>query len=141
MRFANTSPAGFRPIGEINTTPLIDVMLVLLVMIIITIPLATHSLDVPLPTGTPTADIRDTNTVSIDEGDRLTWNGTVLDRDQLGAQLAAAASATPAPTIRFEPSANASYDASAKTIALIKDAGVESFAFVGNERYRNLDAR
>ena len=141
MRYANTSPAGFRPIGEINTTPLIDVMLVLLVMIIITIPLATHSLDVPLPTGTPTAEIRDTNTVSVDEGDRLTWNGTVLDRGQLGAQLAAAARATPAPTIRFEPSANASYDASAKTIALIKDAGVESFAFVGNERYRNFDAR
>lgn len=127
-----------RPIGEINTTPLIDVMLVLVVMFIITVPVLTHTLEVPLPTGGAKLPVRATNVVAIDERDRLFWNGETVDRERLLNQLAASASMSPKPTIRFEPEANASYDQSAKTIALIKDSGVENFAFVGNHKYREF---
>ena len=112
----------FRPIAEINTTPLIDVLLVLVIMFIITIPILTHTLEVPLPTGEGRFEIRDTNIVSIDRADRLYWNGQQLDRQGLLNQLASGARLPKQPVIRFEPAADASYETSARTIALIKDS-------------------
>lgn len=129
-----------QPAHAMNMTPLIDVLLVLIVMMIITVPLATHSLEVPLPSGRAELAILDRNTVGIRSDDTLLWNGQALDRRSLGYQLVATAEQGAASSVRFEPDANASYDRSAKTIALIKDAGIERFAFVGNERYRNFDA-
>lgn len=131
--------AGFDPpIGEINTTPLIDVMLVLVVMFIITIPIATHSLEIPLPNGAASLPVEAANTVSIDASDRLYWNGKPLTRQELLNQLAATTSLPEQPLLRFEPDPDASYDQSARTIALIKDSGVDRFAFIGNERYREF---
>ena len=131
------APAG-RPMGDMNITPLIDVMLVLLIMFIMVIPIATHALQVPLPTGRATEEIRDINVVTIDAQDRLYWNGAELDRQELLNQLAAAAALPDEPVLRFEPDARASYETSARTIALIKDSGVERFAFTGNEKYRQF---
>ena len=128
----------YRPMGEINTTPLIDVMLVLVIMFIITIPVLTHSLKVPLPTTPGGLAIEAVNTVSIDKQDQLYWNRQRLDRQGLLNQLASSAQQPEAVLIRFEPDANASYDTSAKTIALIKDSGIEKFAFIGNHKYRNF---
>ncbi len=130
-----------RPMGEMNTTPLIDVLLVLIVMIIITVPIATHSFEVPLPGGPAKFEIRDANTVTIDARDRLYWNGQNVTRQDLLDQLAASTKLPEEPTLRFEPDARASYDRSAKTIALIKDSGVTRFAFVGNHRYREFDRK
>ncbi|MEZ5681151.1 MAG: biopolymer transporter ExbD [Erythrobacter sp.] len=129
-----------RPMSEMNITPLIDVMLVLLIMFIMVIPIATHSLLVPLPNGEGEFETLGINTVHIDAADRLYWNGNALDRQQLLNQLADAASLPEQPVVRFEPDARASYDRSAKTIALIKDSGIERFAFVGNEKYRSFGA-
>ncbi|QPD00528.1 biopolymer transporter ExbD [Qipengyuania soli] len=126
--------------SELNITPLIDVMLVLLIMFIMVIPIATHSLLIPLPNGPGRFEILEVNTVHIDVSDRVFWNGLELDRQELLNQLASAAKNTDQPLVRFEPDARASYDKSAKTIALIKDSGVRRFAFIGNERYRNFDA-
>ena len=129
-----------QPMSEMNITPLIDVMLVLLIMFIIVIPIATHALAIPLPNGKGIFRTEVINTVHIDARDRLYWNGQSLDRQQLLNQLAGAAARTEQPQIRFDPDPRASYDRSARTIALIKDSGIEKFAFVGNERYRAFSA-
>ena len=128
-----------RPMGELNTTPLIDVLLVLIVMLIITVPLATNSLDVPLPNGEGKLPVGAENTVRVDANDQLYWNGEPLDRQELLNQVAASAAMEDEPLLRFEPEPRASYDASARTIALIKDAGVTKFAFVGNHKYRKFE--
>ena len=127
-----------QPMSEMNITPLVDVMLVLLIMFIMVIPIATHSLDIPLPNNTGMFEVLETNVVHIDAQDRLYWNGHRLDRQELLNQLATMKALPKEPTLRFEPAALASYDASARTIALIKDSGVTRFAFVGNEKYRNF---
>jgi biopolymer transport protein ExbD len=126
--------------SDMNITPLIDVMLVLLIMFIMVIPIATHTLAIPLPSGPGGLPIEQTNTIRIDRQDRLYWNGTALDRQALLNQLASAAQLPEQPTIRFEPDPLASYDRSARTIALIKDSGITRFAFVGNEQYRAFGA-
>lgn len=124
--------------SDMNVTPFIDVLLVLLIMFIMVIPIATHALLIPLPDGRGEFEVRDTNVVHIDRNDRLFWNGAALDRQQLLNQLVTAAEVHPQPTLRFEPDARASYATSARTIALIKDSGTENFAFVGNERYKDF---
>ena len=129
-----------QPMSEMNITPLIDVMLVLLIMFIMVIPIATHSLDIPLPNGEGEFDVLGTNVVHIDAQDRLYWNGQPLTRQQLLNQLATVKALPQESTLRFEPAPLASYDTSARTIALIKDSGVTRFAFVGNEKYRNFGA-
>ena len=127
-----------RPMSDLNITPLIDVMLVLLIMFILAIPIATHALQVPLPSGSPSNPIEETNVVHIDASDRLFWNGAEMDRQGLLNQLAGVAAMDSQPVVRFDPDGRASYATSARTIALIKDSGVENFAFVGNDRYRNF---
>ncbi|EDL49918.1 biopolymer transporter ExbD [Erythrobacter sp. SD-21] len=124
--------------SDMNVTPFIDVLLVLLIMFIMVIPIATHALLIPLPEGRGEFEVRDTNVVHIDRNDRLYWNGAALNRQQLLNQLVTAAEVHPQPTLRFEPDARASYATSARTIALIKDSGTENFAFVGNERYKDF---
>lgn len=127
-----------RPMSAMNITPLIDVMLVLLIMFIMVIPLATHAVQIPLATGPATKAILDTNIVHIDESDRLFWNGQGVSQEELLNQLAATAASPEEPVVRFEPARLASYNTSAKTIALIKDSGVTKFAFGGNEKYRQF---
>ncbi|MEO0698345.1 MAG: biopolymer transporter ExbD [Pseudomonadota bacterium] len=128
------------PMGEMNVTPFIDVLLVLLIMIIMAVPIKVHETRVDLPT-TPCTEcaIGETNAVVIDASDQLFWNGTAVTPDQLRVQIERAVAASPEPTLRFEPDALASYDRAAKTIALIKEAGAAKFAFVGNGRYKDFD--
>ena len=131
-----------RPLGEINTTPLIDVLLVLLVMLILTIPVATHTLPIDLPSCTadcaaPPADpVR--NRLTLDAGDRLLWNGSAISRAQLAAALAATRRLPVEPELQFAPEAAASYDAAAQALGVIKASGVTKFGFIGNERFRDF---
>lgn len=128
-----------RTTGEMNMTPFIDVLLVLIVMLILSVPLVTHNLEIPLPGEGPVGlPIEASNTVTIDRQDRLYWNGAPVNRDALGTQLTATARHPDKPAVKFQPDAYASYDRAAKTIALIKDAGVTKFAFVGNEKHREF---
>ena len=133
---ARSAPA---PLGEINTTPLIDVLLVLLVMLVITIPAATNSVDVDLPQVGPPIDVRtDVNRLEITNGGELLWNGKRLEYAQLDDELGAAASLHPEPELDFAPEANASYRLAADVINRIKRAGITHFGFVGNERFRDF---
>ena len=127
--------------GNMNVTPFIDVLLVLLIMLIMAVPIKVHVAEV----GLPSVDCfdcsinSDQNTIAVTQNDKLLWNGVAVTSDQLRAQVAAAAAMPDQPLLRFEPEALASYDLSARTIVLMKESGAERFAFVGNEKYRELD--
>ncbi len=131
------------PMMEMNTTPLIDVMLVLLIMFIITIPVATHSIDIDLPTpsNVPTQNVDPIkNKIVLTPAGEILWNGESINQNQLVANLQQTLTFAVEPELQFEPEANASYDLSAKVLNIIKGSGVTKFGFVGNEKYRVFDA-
>ena len=127
------------PMMEMNTTPLIDVMLVLLIMFIITIPVATHSVNIDLPTPSPNPPNitvkPEKNKVTITSGDQIQWNGNAVTDGQLTTLLLADAKTKPEPELQFEPDAQAGYDTAAHVLNWIKASGVTKFGFVGNEQY------
>ena len=145
-RFAKTyDPRGRHKrrgaMGEMNVTPFIDVLLVLLIMLIMAVPIKVHETTIDLPSDDACPDCvmnEAENTVAITAQDQLLWNGTPVSRDQLKAQVTAASALEAQPLLRFEPDANAGYDASARTITAIKEAGATRFAFIGNQNYREF---
>jgi biopolymer transport protein ExbD len=130
------------PMMEMNMTPLIDVLLVLLIMFIITIPVATHSVDIdlPAPSQTPPDVIvePEKNKLVLTSADEILWNGNAINQGQLRTLLDESTRMAVEPELQFEPEAQASYDLSAKVLQLIKASGVTKFGFVGNERYRTF---
>ena len=127
-----------QPFGEMNTTPLIDVMLVLLVMFIMAVPAAVNQISVDLPAPGPVSDhpvYRDRNRITIDGSSRVSWNDHLVTADQLAALLQETRGINPEPELRFEPDPTAPYDATAKVLNIIKRSGVSAFGFVGNDRY------
>lgn len=138
MAYAERAP---RPLGEMNTTPLIDVLLVLLVMFIMTIPVSTHSLDYDLPRPGPVGPIPDrvSNVLTIDAAGQARWNGTAVADAQLADSLEQVSTMMPEPEIQYRPDALASYDRSAHVLAIVKQSGVSRFGFAGNEQYRDFN--
>ena len=125
------------PMGEINMTPLIDVMLVLLVMFIITIPLQTHSVKLDLPPkceGCPVPHALK-NKLVITDGSAILWNGTPVSKQDLRYLLVQTSRMKPEPELHFQPQANARWDLVDEVLALTKRAGVKRMGFVGNESY------
>ena len=130
------------PMIEMNMTPLIDVLLVLLIMFIITIPVATHAVNIDLPApsenqNTPEVDPIKNKIVLTPTGEIL-WNGTPISQGELVNNLQESMTLAVEPELQFEPEANASYDLSAKVLNIIKATGVTKFGFVGNEQYRSF---
>lgn len=126
------------PMMDINTTPLIDVMLVLLIMFIITIPVQTHAvkLDLPQDTGAPPPIIEPVkNKVSITPDNQVTWNGQPIDIIRLRQYLDITQTMNPIPELHLEPDAQARYSLVDQVLAVTKRAKVEKMGFVGNERY------
>jgi len=130
------------PMMEMNTTPLIDVMLVLLIMFIITIPVATHAvnIDLPSPAPTPPTDIVKPvkNKVSITPTNDITWNGSVVSDGQLLTLLKQSLGYNPQPELDFQPDQQAGYDKTAHVLNIIKGSGVTKFGFVGNEDFASF---
>lgn len=129
------------PLSEMNTAPLIDVLLVLLIMLIMTIPIATHEVPVDLPgdcsdCGPLPDPLR--NKITIDAGDHILWNGKPVSQPALTTLLRQTTLMEVEPELQFEPAANASYDTAAKVLAVIKASGITNFGFVGNERFRTF---
>jgi len=126
------------PMMEMNTTPLIDVMLVLLIMFIITIPIQTHAVKIDLPQSSPpTNDIIDPvkNKVSIDPAGTIMWNGSPIDLLTLRQYLNESLKLPVEPELQFQPDAQTRYVVVDQVLAEIKRAGVTKMGFVGNEQY------
>jgi biopolymer transport protein ExbD len=132
-----TGTADGEPIGTMNTTPLIDVMLVLLVMFIITVPLQTHAVKVTLPVGAPQSTVVRPafNTVSVTPQNAVTWNGKQVDLATLRRYLDLSRAMAPEPQLRIQPDAYARYAAVDEMLAVVKRAQVTNVGFVENERY------
>jgi biopolymer transport protein ExbD len=127
------------PMMEINTTPLIDVMLVLLIMIIMTIPIQTHAVKVDLPQQQPNQPLTqepDKNKVYIDAQDVVYWNSVPVDDTTLRLYLEQTTQKDPEPELHFQPDPNARYEKIDHVLAIIKRANVTKLGFVGNEQYR-----
>jgi biopolymer transport protein ExbD len=128
------------PVGEINTTPLIDVLLVLLVMLIITIPVQTHAVkfDLPGPISQLPSPNRTSNLLVVKADGSLRWNGTPIDRRELDQELAMTRQISPAPELHVQPDAEARHGDVDAVFAIVKREQISRFGFVGNEKYVNL---
>ena len=134
--------ASGEPMLDINVTPLIDVMLVLLIMLIITIPPQTHAVKLDLPVNQPNQPPPPIqplkNTVGVTAGNQITWNGSPITQDQLRSYLEVTQQMNPIPELHLQPDATARYELVDEVLAITKRAHVQKMGFVGNEYYQNI---
>jgi len=130
------------PMMDINTTPLIDVMLVLLIMLIVTIPPQTHAVKLDLPVNQPNQPPPPINpvknVVSINAQDQILWNGSPVTMTQLRQYLDTTQQMNPIPELHLQPDATARYEIVDEVLAVTKRAHVQKMGFVGNEYYTNV---
>ena len=127
------------PMMDINTTPLIDVMLVLLIMFIITLPPQTHAVKLDLPVNQPnqpTPPIDPVkNSITTNAAGQIFWNGTPTDIVTLRQYIDLTKNMDPEPELHLQPDPNTRYDVIDEVLATVKKSQVEKFGFVGNEAY------
>ena len=130
------------PMLDINTTPLIDVMLVLLIMFIITIPIQTHAvkLDLPVnqPNQTPPPIEPIKNKVVVSAQGQILWNGSPITKPQLRQYLDVTQQMNPIPELHLQPDSTARYELVDEVLAITKQAHVQKMGFVGNEYYTQV---
>ena len=130
------------PMLDVNVTPLIDVMLVLLIMFIITIPIQTHAVKLDLPVNQqnqPPPPINPVkNVLSINAQDQVLWNGQAVSMEQLRSYLDTTQQMNPIPELHLQPDATARYEIVDKVLAVTKQAHVQKMGFVGNEYYMSI---
>jgi biopolymer transport protein ExbD len=123
---------------DINTTPLIDVMLVLLVMLIITIPIQLHAVNLNMPVGNPPPPIEQPQvvTIDVDFDGTIFWNGELVpDKAALEARLIDAAARPVQPEVHLRPNKLAEYKDVAAVMAAAQRLGVTKLGLVGNEQF------
>ena len=141
MQTASDNPEG-EPMLDINTTPLIDVMLVLLIMFIITIPIQTHAVKLDLPVNQPNQPpppiepIK--NKVVVTTDGKILWNGSPVSQEQLRQYLEVTQQMNPIPELHLQPDATARYELVDEVLAITKRAHVQKMGFVGNEYYTQI---
>ncbi len=138
MQTASENESG-EPMMDINTTPLIDVMLVLLIMFIITIPVQTHAVKLDLPVNQPNQPPPPIdpvkNKIVITPTNEILWNGSPVSKPQLRAYLDATQQMNPIPELHLQPESTARYALVDEVLAITKKAKVQKMGFVGNEYY------
>jgi len=123
---------------DINTTPLIDVMLVLLVMLIITIPIQLHAVNLNMPVGNPPPQLVKPEVVKIDidPSSQIYWNAEVVpDRADLEERLRSIATVDPQPELHIRPDKRAKYDVVAAVLAAAQRLGVTKLGIIGSEQF------
>jgi biopolymer transport protein ExbD len=126
------------PLTEMNMTPLIDVMLVLLIMFIITIPIQTHAVKMNMPVGpsAPPPAPPEIVRIDVDFDGTIGWNGTILaDRQELEAKLATVAAMADQPEVHLRPNKLVTYKVVAMILASAQRLGVTKIGIVGNEQF------
>jgi biopolymer transport protein ExbD len=126
------------PMMDISTTPLIDVMLVLLIMFIITLPVMTHAvkLDMPQSKNTnPPPVVIEPIQLEVDWDGTVIWNGTPVQLGALEGYFRVEAAKNPQPEVHVRPNRRANYDTVAKVLALAQRNGMQRIGFVGNEQF------
>jgi biopolymer transport protein ExbD len=136
----NLSTGGGDPdvMVDINTTPLIDVMLVLLIMLIITIPIQLHSVNLNMPSGNPPPPTKEpvVVTIDIDFDGTVLWNGEALaDKATLEGRLAQVAAQPDQPEVHLRPNKLVEYKSVAMVMASAQRLGVTKLGMVGNEQF------
>ena len=128
------------PMMDMNTTPLIDVMLVLLVMFIITLPIQTHAvkIDLPVPTDAKNNVDPEKNKITVDPAGTIAWNGTPVDLAQLAQFLEQTKALPVEPELQVQPDPYARYIVVDRVMAVVKRSGVGKLGFVGNEQYARV---
>ena len=127
------------PMMEVNMTPLIDVMLVLIIMMIITIPKQNHSVNLNMPVGTPPPPTKDpvVITIDVDFDGTILWDSVVVpDRKTLEAKLAGVAASADQPEVHLRPNKLVSYKFVAGVMASAQRLGVTKIGMVGNEQFQ-----
>ena len=125
---------------DINTTPLIDVMLVLLIMLIITIPAQLHSVNLDMPVNTNAAKKSEPVVikVNVEQNNAINWNGKVLaGRAELEQAVNEAAAMNPQPEIHIRSHAKARYEVAASVMAAAQRGGLTKLGIVGSEQFAN----
>ena len=122
---------------DINTTPLIDVMLVLLTLLILTLPIQTHAvkLDMPRPNQAPPTTEPVVVALGIDFDGSISWNGEKVDRAALDTKLYDASHQPTPPEIQIDPNRLAKYDSVAMVLADAQHLGVTHIGFTGIDQY------
>jgi len=125
---------GNRPMSEINTTPLVDVMLVLLVIFIITAPLLTHAVKIDLPQATsqPSPEKPDIIDIAIDGAGTMYWNDQAVTLEELNARLHEVADKDPQPELHIRADKETRYQVLAEVMAYAQNAGVQKLGFVSD---------
>jgi biopolymer transport protein ExbD len=136
----NLSTGGGDPdvMVDINTTPLIDVMLVLLIMLIITIPIQLHSVNLNLPSGTPPPPTKEpvVVTIDVDFDGTVLWNGESLPgQAELDLRLQQTAAQVDQPEVHLRPNKLVAYKSVAAVMAAAQRLGVSKIGIVGNEQF------
>jgi biopolymer transport protein ExbD len=125
----NQQPA---PMSDINVTPMVDVMLVLLVIFIITAPLFTHAVKIDLPNAqsAPAPEKPETVTLSIDGSGKLFWNNNAVDARELDARLAKAGQQQPQPELQLRADKATRYEVIAQVMSAAQGSGITKLGFV-----------